>query len=114
MSTTTGYLMHAVVEEKENRTMEILVTSVSTNQLMSGKIIGDMAVGLTQLAVWAIFTILALIFAKSYIPALSEFKFSGEQIALITMVMVPAFIMICGLVAAVGATVTSHSEGTRS
>ncbi len=55
MSTSSGYLLQAVVEEKENRTMEIMVTSVSPNQLMSGKTIADMAVGLTQLFVWAIF-----------------------------------------------------------
>ncbi len=46
--TTSGYLMQAVVEEKENRTMEVLLTSVSSQQLMAGKIIGMVAVGWTQ------------------------------------------------------------------
>ena len=64
MSTSSGYLLQAVVEEKENRTMEIMVTSVSPNQLMSGKTIADMAVGLTQLLVWSIFILLILIIGK--------------------------------------------------
>lgn len=50
--TTGGYLIAAVVEEKAGRVLEILVTSISPLQLMSGKILGLGCVGLTQLAVW--------------------------------------------------------------
>ena len=39
MFSTGGYLMQAVVEEKENRTMEVVITSVSPNQFMAGKVI---------------------------------------------------------------------------
>ena len=111
MSTSSGYLLQAVVEEKENRTMEIMVTSVSPNQLMTGKTIADMAVGLTQLVVWAIFILLILIIGKSYVSFLSGFTFPVKTVAILTAVMVPAFIMISGLMAAIGATVTEASEG---
>ena len=111
MTTSSGYLMQAVVEEKENRTMEIMVTSVSPGQLMSGKVIADIAIGVTQLLVWAIFIILALVIGQNYFAFLSGLKFSGEMVAIIIVVMVPAFIMISGLMAAVGATVSEASEG---
>ena len=111
MSTSSGYLLQAVVEEKENRTMEIMVTSVSPNQLMSGKTIADMAVGITQLLVWAIFILLILIIGKSYVSFLSGFTFPMKTVAMLVAVMVPAFIMISGLMAAIGATVTEGSEG---
>jgi ABC-2 type transport system permease protein len=111
MSTSSGYLMQTVVEEKENRTMEIMVTSVSPGQLMSGKVIADIAIGATQLLVWAIFILLALVIGKSYVPFLGGLKFSGEMVVVIAAVMVPAFIMISGLMAAVGATVSEGSEG---
>jgi ABC-2 type transport system permease protein len=111
MSTSSGYLLQAVVEEKENRTMEIMVTSVSPNQLMSGKTIADMAVGITQLLVWGIFIVLILIFGRSYLSFLSGVSFPFETIAILIAVMIPAFIMISGLMAAVGATVTEGSEG---
>lgn len=111
MSSSSGYLIQAVVEEKENRTMEIMVTSVSPGQLMGGKVVGDIGVSVTQLVVWGLFIILALVFGKSYFPFLNSLKFSGEMIAIIIVVMVPAFIMISGLMAAVGATVTQASEG---
>jgi ABC-2 type transport system permease protein len=111
MSTSSGYLLQAIVEEKENRTMEIMVTSVSPGQLMSGKTLADMAVGLTQLVVWALFIFVILIIGKSYVSFLSGFTFPLKTVALLSAVMIPAFIMISGLMAAIGATVTEGSEG---
>ncbi len=111
MSTSSGYLMQAVVEEKENRTMEIIVTSVSPNQLMSGKVLADIAVGVTQLVVWALFILLGLVIGRDFVPALNGLEFSGEMAAILIAVMIPAFIMVSGLMAAVGATVTAASEG---
>lgn len=111
MMTSSGYLMQAVAEEKENRTMEIMVTSVSPGQLMSGKVIADIAVGVTQLVVWALFVILGLLIGKNFVPWLSGLQFSGEMIGILALVMIPAYIMISGLMAAVGATVTEASEG---
>ncbi|MCA9902847.1 MAG: ABC transporter permease [Anaerolineae bacterium] len=49
---TSGYLMSSVVEEKANRIMEILITSVSPFQMLAGKLIGLGALGLVQIAVW--------------------------------------------------------------
>ena len=60
MFTTGGYLVQAVVEEKENRTMEVLLTSVSPNQFMTGKILADICIGLTQILVWLIFIIIGV------------------------------------------------------
>jgi len=111
MSTSSGYLLQAVVEEKENRTMEIMVTSASPGQLMSGKTLADMAVGITQLVVWGIFIVLILVFGKSYFSFLSGISFPFETVLTLIAVMVPAFIMISGLMATIGATVTESSEG---
>ncbi|HOV06612.1 MAG TPA: ABC transporter permease, partial [Anaerolineaceae bacterium] len=63
-----SYLLQAVVEEKENRTMEIIVTSVSPTQLMTGKVLGDLLVGLTQLAIWILFVLIALRFIPLFLP----------------------------------------------
>jgi ABC-2 type transport system permease protein len=111
ISTSSGYLLQAVVEEKENRTMEIMVTSVSPNQLMTGKTIADMAVGITQLVVWAMFIGLILIIGKSYLSFLSGVAFPVQTVLMLVAVMVPAFIMISGLMATIGAIVTGSSEG---
>lgn len=49
---TSGYLLQGVSEEKENRLIEILLSSVSARQLMSGKVLGLGAAGLLQIAIW--------------------------------------------------------------
>jgi ABC-2 type transport system permease protein len=47
-------IMKGVMEEKTNRIMEVLISSVKPWQLMFGKIIGIGAVGLTQFAIWIV------------------------------------------------------------
>jgi ABC-2 type transport system permease protein len=47
-------IMRSVMEEKTTRIVEVMISSVKPFELMLGKIIGVGAVGLTQIAVWAI------------------------------------------------------------
>jgi ABC-2 type transport system permease protein len=49
-----GMVMRSVMEEKINRIVEVMISSVKPFQLMLGKIIGVGLVGLTQLAIWLI------------------------------------------------------------
>jgi len=46
-------LMQSVIEEKNSRIMEVLLSSVSPKELMRGKILGLGAVGLTMIVLWA-------------------------------------------------------------
>ncbi len=111
ISSTSGYLMQAVVEEKENRTMEILITSVSPFQLMGGKIVGLVAVGSTQLAVWMGVAALGVQVGRNIIPSLAGLYISPDLFGQITAIMLPGFVMIAALMAAVGATVGDEREG---
>jgi len=49
-------IMRGVIEEKTNRIIEVMVSSVKPFQLMMGKVIGIGAVGLTQFALWVLLT----------------------------------------------------------
>jgi ABC-2 type transport system permease protein len=49
-------VMRGVIEEKTNRIIEVIVSSVKPFQLMMGKIVGIAMVGLTQLLLWIILT----------------------------------------------------------
>ena len=108
--TSGGYLLQAVVEEKENRTMEIIVTSVSPEQLMGGKIVGDISVGLTQLLIWIAFAGIAFIVGKMYIPEIGRINLSGEFVLLMIFTLLPSFVMIAALMAALGAMATEARE----
>lgn len=108
--TSGGYLLQAVVEEKENRTMEIVVTSVSPNKLMAGKIIGNIGVGLTQLFAWLIFGWIALKVGERFWPALAEFSLPANYIVILLLTLLPAFIMVAAIMAAIGSTMTEMQE----
>jgi ABC-2 type transport system permease protein len=45
-------VMRGIIQEKSDRVVEVLVSSVTPRQLLSGKILGIAAVGLTQVTVW--------------------------------------------------------------
>jgi ABC-2 type transport system permease protein len=47
-------IMNGVIEEKSNRVVEVIVSSVPTSHLFAGKLIGVGGAGLTQVSVWAL------------------------------------------------------------
>ena len=110
VNTSGNYLLQAVVEEKENRTMEIIVTSVSPGQLMAGKVIGNLLVGLTQLATWIIFAIIAIKILPSFIPIEQMPGIDTSNLTLIIATFLPAFVMVSAAMGAVGATATEARE----
>ncbi len=57
-------VMRSVIEEKTNRIVEIIISSVKPYQLMMGKIIGTSLAGILQFVIWAIIGLL-LMFASS-------------------------------------------------
>lgn len=57
---TSGYLLQSVTEEKENRVVEIILSSIPALPLMAGKVLGLGAAGLTQVAIWVLTAIIAL------------------------------------------------------
>lgn len=110
INTSGGYLLQALVEEKENRTMEIVATSVSPEQLMAGKIIGNLSVGLTQIGAWLIVVIIGLVVLVKVAPIGEGFTLDSGYLWLLLLVMLPAFVMIAALMALVGATATESRE----
>lgn len=114
VNVTGGYLLQAVVDEKENRTMEIMVTSLSPMQLMAGKVIGNLSVGLTQILVWLVFGAIAAIIAlRSFIADAG--KLIEPSILLPTiLVFLASFISIAGLMATLGATSTEAKEAQQA
>ena len=57
-------VMRSVMEEKTSRIVEVMISTVKPFQLMMGKIIGVGAVGLTQVAIWAILLPILLLLAQ--------------------------------------------------
>ncbi|MAT43459.1 MAG: hypothetical protein CL609_14075 [Anaerolineaceae bacterium] len=110
VQTSGGYLLQAVVEEKENRTMEIILTSSSPNQIMTGKVIGNLSVGLTQLVIWIIVGIIGVVVLQSNFPEVQLAQIDTRFLGLMVLTFLPAFVMIAAMMATLGATATESRE----
>ncbi len=62
-------VMRSVMEEKKNRIVEVIVSSVKPFQLMSGKILGTALVGLTQVGIWIAVILIGFTVARGFISA---------------------------------------------
>ena len=64
-------VMKGVIEEKTNRIIEVLVSSVKPFQFLLGKIIGVAAVGLVQFLIWVVFgLVLILVMQTFFLPGI--------------------------------------------
>jgi ABC-2 type transport system permease protein len=111
--TTSGYLMQSVSEERENRTLEVMMTCLSPNQLMSGKTLGILGVGLTQLGIWLGAGLIFLGLARLSQMALPPIGISAGLIALMIASLLPALVIIAAGMAAIGAVVADFNEGNQ-
>jgi ABC-2 type transport system permease protein len=112
LMSSSGYLMGAVAEEKENRTMEIVITSLSPGQLVAGKVAGIVGVAATQLAGWVAFGLLGVFVGGHYLGIgwLQNVQVDMGALGAMALVSAPAFVLIAALMTAVGATVAEVQE----
>ncbi len=106
-----GYLLQSLVEEKQNRTMEIMITSMTPNQLMIGKIIGNLGVGFTQILVWGVILLIGLVVFRNRIPFLGDLNLSPGYLAISFSLLILSFVVAAGLLAIIGATMSTMEEG---
>ncbi len=72
-------VMNGVMQEKANRIVEVIVSSVRPFELMMGKIIGIALVGLTQFLMWVVLTFILLTIGSFVISGSIDFKSMMEM-----------------------------------
>ena len=97
-------LMTTTVEEKSSRVVEVLLSAVSPMQLMTGKILGQMAVGFLMLAVYASMGLAALV-AFTMLGMLDL-----SLLIYLVLFYLIAYFVVASLLAAVGAAVNEMRE----
>ncbi len=107
----SGYFLQVITDEKENRTMEITITSISPWQLIGGKSVGLIMVALTQISIWLATIYLALIFTPRIFPEFTEIKLPWDILLVFILFFVPSFMLIGGIMTAIGGAVTELQEG---
>ncbi|MBZ0200743.1 MAG: ABC transporter permease [Ignavibacteriaceae bacterium] len=96
-------MMRAVVEEKHNRIVELLLSSVSSKELMTGKILGNGITGLIQMSIWLL-PIMVLISSSVFVlPPELILKINMAHIAYFLFNFFVGLITFLGLFATVGA-----------
>ncbi len=109
---SSGYLMEAVAKEKENRTMEVLITSVAPGQIIGGKLLGILALTFVQAAVWVGLSALAISFGGQVLGMQSLQNVGVAPGTLITLLalLVPTFVMLAALMIGLGSTIVDPQE----
>jgi ABC-2 type transport system permease protein len=108
---SSSYVLQGLGEEKENRLMEILLSSVSTRQLIIGKVLGIGTAGLAQIVVWVITIPLLLNLASSSIGGfISTIQIPSNFLVLGVAYFILGYLLFAVLSAGVAAISTTVRE----
>jgi ABC-2 type transport system permease protein len=108
---SSGYLLQAVTMEKENRTMELMITSIRPGQLVAGKAVGLMAVSLTQLAIWSLAVVVGLAVGAQFLEPLRATRVPWASLGIAVLYFFPAYALVAGVMIAIGSAVTETRQG---
>jgi ABC-2 type transport system permease protein len=107
-------VMRGVIEEKQSRIVEVLLSSVQPFQLMAGKLVGIGLVGLTQYLIWAVSAILISSVTSMQSASISSFKMPHIPASLLVFFVVYfilGYFFFATLYAMVGAMVSNEEDG---
>ena len=79
-------VMRSIIEEKTNRIVEVIISSVKPFKLMMGKIIGVSLIGLTQFILWICLTSLLFFVSQAYFVNITEVE-STQEIEMQSMIL---------------------------
>ena len=104
-------VMRAILQEKTSRIMEVLMSAVTSTELMAGKIIGVGAVGLTQIGIWALMAALgASPGAFSIAAQVKAANLSAATAVYFAVFFLLGYVLYSAMCAALGAAVSSEQE----
>ncbi len=113
--TTNGYMMQTVIEEKETRLIEILISSMRPTQLLAGKILAMGLLGFLQIVVWLVSIVwlgrLAAGSGLTALIALISLNLTPMQVLLFLLYFVFGYLFFAAAYGIVGAISTSMQEG---
>jgi ABC-2 type transport system permease protein len=107
-----SFLLQSVTEEKENRTIEIMLNALTPYQLLIGKVVGLGLLGVVQVVIWIASGALLLTLSGAA-PATDGLSISWDLVVLALVYYSLGFLVYGSLLAAIGATVTNMREGSQ-
>lgn len=114
-------VLRGVIEEKQTRVAEVVVSSVRPTTLLAGKVLGVGGVGLTQMAIWLVASLVMLRYRVPVMRALGLDatplpmpSISPGQLAILLLFFLLGYTFYSALFAAVGAMVSSEQEAQQA
>lgn len=112
--TASGYLLQGVAEEKDSRVVEIVMSSVSPFELLTGKVLGLGALGLLQVVIWLVAGYALSGGAQGMLGVSFSFTARPEVMVLSLVYFVLGFGIFAALMGAASALGTTQQESQKS
>jgi ABC-2 type transport system permease protein len=115
---TNNYLMQTVIEERENRLIEILLSTMTTAELLGGKILAMACLGLFQLFVWIaggalLFYVAGNVETYAAILATLNIQIHPEWLVLMLVYFILMYMLFAAVFGTIGAISGSAYEGSQ-
>lgn len=104
-------VMRSVLEEKTSRIIEVLLSSASSTELMTGKLLGVGAVGLTQIVVWTVMAGVIALPSLATQPSFGDLQLSPLVMISFILFFLLGYLLYSTMYATIGAITTTEQEG---
>jgi len=111
ISMSSGFMLQSVSQEKENRTVEILLTSLRPRELMLGKVLGLSVVALIQMIVWLGGSLLTLNRSQAVFSAFGAYTLPPGFVIWALFFFALGYLLYASLMGAIGALAPNAREG---
>ena len=111
---SASMMLNSITTEKENRVMEVLMTSITPTQMLGGKIIALGLAGLLQTAVWMGYGYLVMVLSRSSVPELATFIITPALLVWGVVFFLLGYAVYGALMSGVGALVPNLREASQA
>ncbi len=108
-----GFMLQSVANEKENRTVEILLLSLRPRELMLGKVVGLGVTALLQMGLWVGVGLLMLDQRTGIIEAAASFSLPSGFLVWGVLYFLLGYLLYASLLGAIGALAPTAREGAQ-
>ena len=103
-------LLASIAEEKENKVMEVIISSVSADQLLFGKVLGIVCAGLLQITIWMAMISIIPILLQTAMNEFVDYDVNWLQLSISGVFMVMGFMFYGSLLAGMGSLGSTYKD----
>lgn len=106
----SGLLLASIAEEKENKVMEVIVSSVSADKLLLGKVLGIVLAGVLQIAVWMAMAAVVPTLSMTVLRETFDYDINVVNLVIGTIFVLLGFIFYGCLLAGLGSLGSNYKD----